>query len=111
MSRNKSYFQKRRVKNKRFLLIIALILVSSFVYFKIYNKNLDKKISELNSLINDENLKKDSLKNSISEIKQDYSNRNTDEFKEKIARNRLDMVKESEVSYEDGNNTENQNDN
>ena len=70
----------------------------------LYTKAVEKEYAKVNKDIESLNKKKDDLQITIKSLKEDYDNRNTDEFKEKIARDRLDMVKKSEVVYEDDNN-------
>ena len=45
-----------------------------------------------------------SIRGEIDSIKEDYENRNTDEYKEKIAREKLGMIKKDEYVYKDENN-------
>lgn len=104
MTKKNSYFKKRRQQNQRFLITILSILVLAAGSFNMYNKALDREFSKVNKDMDSLTKKKEDLQISINGLKEDYENRNTDEFKEKIARDRLDMVKKSEVVYEDDNN-------
>lgn len=104
MSKKNSYLKQRRNKNQRFLLTILSILALSAGSFILYNKAIEKEYAKVNKDIESLNKKKEDLQITIKSLKEDYDNRNTDEFKEKIARDRLDMVKKSEVVYEDDNN-------
>lgn len=104
MTRKNSYFRRRRRQNKRFLLTIVSVLVLAFGFLSIYNQNYQKQMASLDKDIASTQAKKDELDKEIKSLKDDYKNRNTDEFKEKIARERLNMVKKSEVVYEDENN-------
>lgn len=104
MTRKNSYFRRRRRQNKRFLLTIVSVLALAFGFLWIYNQNYQKQMARLDKDIASTQAKKDELDKEIKDLKDDYKNRNTDEFKEKIARQRLNMVKKSEVVYEDENN-------
>lgn len=104
MTKKNSYFKKRRQQNQRFLITILSIMVLAAGSFNMYNKALDREFSKVNKDMESLTKKKEDLQISINGLKEDYENRNTDEFKEKIARDRLDMVKKSEVVYEDDNN-------
>lgn len=104
MTKKNSYFKKRRKKNQKFLITIVSIMVLSAGSFNLYNKALDREFAKVNKDIKSLTKKKEELQISINGLKEDYENRNTDEFKEKIARDRLDMVKKSEVVYQDDNN-------
>lgn len=104
MAKKNSYLKKRKNQNQRFLLgILSLLLVSGAGY-KLYGVRVSRQMAYLDKEISSSIKKKDDLVGEIKELKEDYEKRNTDEFKEKIARNRLDMVKKSEVVYEDDNN-------
>lgn len=54
--------------------------------------------------ITETNTKISKIKKEIDTIKKDYENRNTDDFKEKIAREKLGMIKKDEYVYKDENN-------
>ena len=54
--------------------------------------------------ITETNTKISKVKKEIDTIKKDYENRNTDDFKEKIAREKLGMIKKDEYVYKDENN-------
>ena len=104
MTKKNSYFKKRRKKNQKFLITIVSIMVLGAGSFNLYNRALDREFAKVNKDIKSLTKKKEELQISINGLKEDYENRNTDEFKEKIARDRLDMVKKSEVVYQDDNN-------
>ncbi len=104
MAKKNSYLKRRRKQNQRFLLtIFAVLLVAGLSYYA-YGVKVNRETASLDKEIHSSVKKKESLQAEIKELKDDYEKRNTDEFKEKIARDRLDMVKKSEVVYEDDNN-------
>ena len=104
MAKKNSYLKRRRKQNQKFLLtIFAVLLVAGLSYYASGVK-ANKEMASLDKEIYSSVKKKESLQAEIKELKDDYEKRNTDEFKEKIARDRLDMVKKSEVVYEDDNN-------
>lgn len=104
MTKKNSYFKKRRKKNQKFLITIVSIMVLAAGSFNLYNRALDREFAKVNKDMQSLTKKKEELQISIDGLKEDYENRNTDEFKEKIARDRLDMVKKSDVVYQDDNN-------
>ena len=65
---------------------------------------MKKEITSLNQDIKVTNSKIKKVRKDIDTIKSDYDNRNTDEFKEKIAREKLGMIKKDEYVYKDENN-------
>ncbi|MSS77225.1 septum formation initiator family protein [Anaerococcus sp. WCA-380-WT-2B] len=103
MNKYERYIKNRRKKNTRFLLFVILIFFIVFFISRSYNQSLQRKSSDLTEQIKttDKNIK--SVKNDIENIKKDYENRNTDTFKEKIAREKLGMVKKDEYVYKDNN--------
>ena len=101
MARAKSYQKKRKAKNRRFLLSVLLILILSTVAYIFFNKMMNAEINTLNSEINSTKKKLDSVNEEITSLESDYEIRNTDQFKEKIAQERLGMVKGENEKEED----------
>ena len=93
MARAKSYQKKRKAKNRRFLLSIFLILILSTIAYVFLNNMMNAEINTLNSEINSTKKKLDAVNEEITSLESDYEIRNTDQFKEKIAKERLGMVK------------------
>ncbi|MDO5048031.1 MAG: septum formation initiator family protein [Anaerococcus sp.] len=104
MSKKNTYLRQRRGRNRRFLLVVLAIIILAFSSMWFYNKKYESQMVKLDEEIKSSSKKKEDLDLSIKTLREDYKNRNTDEFKEKIARDRLNMVKKSEVVYEDENN-------
>ncbi len=101
MAKANSYSKIRKKKNKRFLFtIIALIIISSIAYY-ISSKAMDNEINSLNKEITSTQKKLDKANAEIKNIENDYKIRNTDQFKEKMAKERLGMVKNHNNSKED----------
>lgn len=82
--------------------ILAFILV--FLLAKSFNNKINAQIGSLNNDIKSTSSKISSLRKDIDTIKNDYENRNTDEYKEKVAREKLGMIKKDEYVYKDENN-------
>ena len=101
MARAKSYQKKRKAKNRRFLLSVLLILILSTIAYIFLNKMMNAEINTLNSEINSTKKKLDSVNEEITSLESDYEIRNTDQFKEKIAQERLGMVKGENETEED----------
>lgn len=101
MARAKSYQKKRKAKNRRFLLSVLLILILSTIAYIFLNKMMNAEIKTLNSEINSTKKKLDSVNEEITSLESDYEIRNTDQFKEKIAQERLGMVKGENEKEED----------
>lgn len=101
MNKYKSYIKNRSRKNLLFL--ISVIGVFLLVFF--FTRNLNKKIEADIKVLSEDVEKTDkqiaSVKDEIKSIQKDYENRNTDAFKEKIAREKLGMVKKDEYVYKD----------
>lgn len=104
MSKYKRYLKNRGKSNTGFLILAILVFSLVFFVSRSFNQNLQRQTKDLNKdiKVTDNNIK--SVKNEIETIKKDYENRNTDAFKEKIARERLGMVKKDEYVYKDNNN-------
>lgn len=101
MARAKSYQKKRKAKNRRFLLSVLLILILSTVAYIFFNKMMNAEINTLNSEISSTKKKLDAVNEEITSLESDYEIRNTDQFKEKIAQERLGMVKGENEKEED----------
>lgn len=65
---------------------------------------MNAEIAKVTSQISEKNDEIENIKLDIDSLKDDYKNRNSDEFKEKIARERLGMIKKDEYVYKDNNN-------
>lgn len=101
MARAKSYQKKRKAKNRRFLLSVLLILILSTIAYIFFNKMMNAEIKTLNSEISSTKKKLDAVNEEITSLESDYEIRNTDQFKEKIAQERLGMVKGENEKEED----------
>lgn len=104
MNKYERYLKNRSQKNLRFLLVILLLFVLGLFLSRSFNKNIDAKLSSMDKNIKTTNSKITNVKTDIESIKKDYENRNTDEFKEKLAREKLEMIKKDEYVYKDENN-------
>lgn len=88
--------KKRKESNKRFFgFIIILIIISSLYFTSTFIKQIGD-YNRLNNELNDLVSEKDSLENEISELKNTYKEVDTPEFVEKMAREKLGMVKSDE---------------
>ena len=103
MNKCEKYLKNRSKKNKRFLMG-SIVFVLVFVLSKSFNSKVNAQIVDLNANIKTTNSKISSIRGEIDSIKEDYENRNTDEYKEKIAREKLGMIKKDEYVYKDENN-------
>ena len=101
MASAKSYQKKRKAKNRRFLLSVLFILILSTIAYIFLNKMMNAEIKTLNSEISSTKKKLDSVNEEITNLESDYEIRNTDQFKEKIAQERLGMVKGENEKEED----------
>lgn len=104
MNKCEKYLKNRSKKNKRFLMGSILVFVLVFILSKSFNSKVNAQIVDLNANIKTTNSKISSIRGEIESIKEDYENRNTDEYKEKIAREKLGMIKKDEYVYKDENN-------
>lgn len=100
-ARKDTYLSKRGAKNKRFLVTAASLLLVSSLGFAYLNSSMNKENDEMKKDIVSSQKKLEDIKGEIEVLKDDYEMRNTDEFKEKIAKERLGMVKKGEASSEE----------
>lgn len=101
MAKKKSYAKKRKAKNTKFfvMILILTLLFAGFIYYT--NSRMDAEIREIDQEMTSNKKKLQELDEEITSLEEDYDIRNTDEFKEKIAKERLGMVKkESEENDE-----------
>lgn len=103
MSKAEKYLNNRKKSNRRFVTMVIFILLVSFFAFKYINSTIASKKMTVNSQIDEKNQEIKEIKNDISSIRSDYKKRNTDEFKEKVAREKLGMIKDDEYVYKDNN--------
>lgn len=101
MAKAKSYQKRRKAKNRRFLLTIFLILLISVISFIFLNKMMKAEINSLDTEISSTKKKLDDVNKEITSLESDYEIRNTDQFKEKIAQERLGMIKGKTDKKED----------
>ena len=100
-ARKDSYLSKRKQKNKRFLrLALGLVIVASLGFFYL-NSAMNKEHAEMNKDIISGQKKLEDIKTDIDELKDDYEMRNTDQFKEKVAKEKLGMVKKGEENADE----------
>lgn len=102
-ARKDSYLSKRRQKNKRFLGIALALLVISSLGFLYLNSSMNKENEAMNKDIISSQKKLEDMKTEIKDLKEDYEMRNTDQFKEKVAKEKLGMVKKGEEKSEEKN--------
>ena len=102
-ARKDSYLSKRRQKNKRFLRIALALLVISSLGFLYLNSSMNKENEAMNKDIISSQKKLEDMKTEIKGLKEDYEMRNTDQFKEKVAKEKLGMVKKGEEKSEEKN--------
>ena len=93
MAKKKSYAKKRKAKNTKFfvMILILTLLFAGFIYYT--NSRMDAEIREIDQEMTSNKKKLQELDEEITSLEEDYDIRNTDEFKEKIAKERLGMVK------------------
>lgn len=100
-ARKDSYLSKRKAKNKRFLkTVFGLVLVSS-VGFLYLNSSMNDQNEKMTTDIKSSQKKLENIKTEIDGLKEDYEMRNTDQFKEKVAKEKLGMVKKGEDETEE----------
>lgn len=97
-ARKDSYLSKRKEKNKRFLRMIAGLIVLSSVGFWYLNSSMNAENEKMSKDIISSQKKLEDVKTEIDGLREDYEMRNTDQFKEKVAKEKLGMVKKDEVS-------------
>lgn len=97
-ARKDTYLSKRGAKNKRFLFTAASLLLVSSLGFAYLNSSMNKENDEMKKDIVSSQKKLEDIKGEIEVLKDDYEMRNTDEFKEKIAKEKLGMVKKGQES-------------
>lgn len=103
MAKKKSYAKKRKAKNTKFfvMILILTLLFAGFIYYT--NSKMDAELRELDQEMTSNKKKMQELDEEITSLEEDYDIRNTDKFKEKIAKERLGMVKkDSEENSDDG---------
>ena len=103
MAKKKSYAKKRKAKNTKFfvMILILTVLFAGFIYYS--NSRMDAEMREIDQEMTSNKKKMQELDEEITSLEDDYDIRNTDEFKEKIAKERLGMVKkDSEENFDDG---------
>ena len=104
MAKKKSYAKKSKAKNTRFfaMILILTLLFAGFIYYT--NSKMDAELRELDQEMTSNKKKMQELDEEITSLEEDYDIRNTDKFKEKIAKERLGMVKkESDENASDEN--------
>lgn len=114
MAKKKSYAKKRKAKNTKFfvMILILTLLFAAFIYYT--NSKMDAELRELDQEMTSNKKKMQELDEEITSLEEDYDIRNTDKFKEKIAKERLGMVKKEsgeDASDENPQNVENNEEN
>lgn len=99
MKKYERYLKNRGKKNALFLLTVIVAFFLIFFISRSYNISLKRKTNDIDKDIKELNHNIKSVKNEIEEIKIDYEDRNTDAYKEKIAREKLGMIKKDEYVY------------
>lgn len=87
--------RKRNSKRRKSNLIFILFILT-FTYFPYALAKQGIRISEYEKQLNSYTEKKQGLIEDISSLKKDYKNRETLEFAEKVAREKLGMIKPKE---------------
>ena len=107
MAKKKSYAKKRKAKNTKFfvMILILTLLFAGFIYYT--NSRMDAEMREINQEMTSNKKKLQELDEEINSLEEDYDIRNTDEFKEKIAKERLGMVKEESEENDENASDEN----
>lgn len=107
MAKKKSYAKKRKAKNTKFfvMILILTVLFAGFIYYS--NSRMDAEMREIDQEMTSNKKKMQELDEEITSLEDDYDIRNTDEFKEKVAKERLGMVKKE--SEENDENTSDEN--
>lgn len=78
--------------------MIAGLIVLSSVGFWYLNSSMNAENEKMSKDIISSQKKLEGVKNEIDGLREDYEMRNTDQFKEKVAKEKLGMVKKDEVS-------------
>ena len=93
MARKKSYAKRRKAKNTKFfaMIMVVTLFFVGFIYYT--NSKMDAEIKSLDEQMTSNKKKMKELDEEITSLEEDYDIRNTDEFKEKVAKERLGMVK------------------
>lgn len=100
-AKKESYLSKRRQKNKRFFrTAVGLVVVAGLGFFYL-NSSMNKENENMTKDIISSQKKLEDVKTEIKSLKEDYEMRNTDEFKEKVAKEKLGMVKKSKDDEEE----------
>ena len=82
------------------MLFALLVLIISLIAYLFINSSLNRKIKKLDNDIISSKKKLEEVNKEIDQLKEDYEMRNTDQFKEKVARERLGMVKDEKKAEE-----------
>ncbi|MDO5018455.1 MAG: septum formation initiator family protein [Lagierella massiliensis] len=90
MKKNKTLSKRKRSN------LIFVIFILTFTYFPYALAKQSLKISAYEKELNMYTTKKQELVEEISDLKKDYENRESLEFAEKIAREKLGMIKPKE---------------
>lgn len=104
MNKYEKYLKNRSKKNKRFLMVSVFAFLLVLLLSRAFNYRVNAQIDTLNNNISSKASEISNVKEEIDSIKEDYENRNTDKFKEKLAREKLGMIKKDEYVYKDENN-------
>lgn len=93
MARKKSYAKKRKTKNTKFfaMIIILTLVFVGFIYYT--DSRMDAEMKQIDEDMASNKKKIKELDQEITSLEKDYDIRNTDKFKEKVAKERLGMVK------------------
>ncbi len=107
MAKKKSYAKKRKTKNTKFfvMILILTILFAGFIYYS--NSRMDAEMREIDQEMTSNKKKMQELDEEITSLEDDYDIRNTDEFKEKVAKERLGMVKKESEENDENSSDEN----
>ena len=107
MAKKMSYAKKRKAKNTKFfvMILILTLLFAGFIYYT--NSKMDAELRELDQEMTSNKKKMQELDEEITSLEEDYDIRNTDKFKEKIAKERLGMVKKESDENDENSSDEN----
>ena len=99
--------KKRRESNRRFFFFILILISLSSIYFSYtfigQRISLNNSNKELDSLI----LEREILNKEIEDLREQFDNKDTPEYIEKIARDKLGMIKPNEYIVKEYNEDKN----
>lgn len=92
-------FKKRFFTKKSVIIIVCTIVI--LAAFGLGYQKIEKKAAKYQKTINELNTEIKNIKQTNKTLEEEKNNLDTDEFKERIARERLGMIKEGEISLQE----------